>query len=71
MSTATKTEKKPKKPTGKERGLSLRRCLATDKVYSRDMEGPLPYLYFIPLSLAWLSATSSCGTTTGAWAWWG
>ena len=53
MSTATKTEKKPKKPTGKEQGLSLRRCLATSKVYSRDMEGPLPYLYFIPLSLAW------------------
>lgn len=51
MSTATK--KKPKKLTGKERGLSLRRCLATAKVYSRDMEGPLPYLYFIPLALAW------------------
>jgi len=50
MNTATK----PKKPTGQERGLSLGRCLATSKVYSRDMKGPLPYLYVIPLSLAWL-----------------
>ena len=46
--------KKPKKPTGKERGLSLRRCLLTSKLYSRDMEGPLPYLYVIPLIMAWL-----------------
>ena len=49
-----KKTKKPLKPTGREQGLSLARCLARSKVYSRDMEGPLPYLYFIPLSLAWL-----------------
>lgn len=48
-----KTATKPKKPTGREQGLSLARCLAACKVYSRDMKGPLPYLYFIPLSMAW------------------
>ncbi len=48
-----KTETKPQKPTGQEQGYSLTRCLATSKVYSREMTGPLPYLYFIPLSLAW------------------
>ena len=49
-----KKEKKPKKPTGRELGWSLGRCLARARVYSRDMEGPLPYLYVIPLALAWL-----------------
>ena len=48
-----KTDTKPQKPTGQEQGYSLTRCLATSKVYSREMTGPLPYLYFIPLSLAW------------------
>ena len=45
--------KQRKKLTGKERGLSLRRCMLTGRLYSRDVEGPLPYLYVIPLILAW------------------
>lgn len=45
---------KPKKPEGKEQGLSLGRCFAKAKLYSRDVPGPLPYLYILPFFLAYL-----------------
>lgn len=50
MSNSTKS----KKPDGKTQGRSLGWCMARAKLYSRDVKGPWPYLYVIPLSLAWL-----------------
>ena len=49
-----KTAVKQKKPTGKEQGRSLGWCLARASLYSRDVGGIGPYLYVIPLALAWI-----------------
>ncbi len=45
---------KEQKPEGKEQGLSLGRCFAKAKLYSRDYPGKLPYLYILPFFLAYL-----------------
>lgn len=45
---------KKRKPTGKELGLSLGQCLLRGKVYSREMRGPAPFLYLLPLLAGWL-----------------
>ncbi len=45
---------KAQKPEGKEQGLSFGHCFAKAKLYSRDVPGPLPYLYIIPFFLAYL-----------------
>ena len=50
-----KTSKKSeKKQEGKALGLSFRYCLLHDRLYSREMEGPIPYLYPVPMFLAYL-----------------
>ena len=49
-----KTSEKPKKPSGKEQGKSFGWCLARARLYSQDLKAPWPFLYIIPLSLAWL-----------------
>ena len=50
----TKKAEKPKKLSGKEQGRSFGWCLGRAKLYSQDVKGPWPFLYIIPLSLAWL-----------------
>lgn len=45
---------KETKAEGKEQGLSLGRCFAKAKLYSREVPGKLPYLYIIPFFLAYL-----------------
>ena len=46
--------KQRRKLPGKEQGLSFGRCFLRGKLYSRDVTGPAPFLYLIPLLAGWL-----------------
>ena len=45
---------KKRKIPGKEQGKSFLYCFLRGRLYSRDMKGPAPFLYLIPLLAGWL-----------------